>query len=257
MKSNKASETDMMYSWFDFQVSLYAILQMLVLGLLLFLILRLVKRFLNQKIQYKDFLERSWAVGEAIVWILFLIASVRQIILNPKHYTLIIISLVLILLIWVAWFALRDLVAGIILKLEGSLGLNEKIIINKTSGHIRKLSYFSLMLETDTGQKVSLPYHIVKNKEKIKETADNFTYKTTLKLSTHKEEFTATQIQDKLQQYIFQAPWIVPTHNPIILLETENSTQYQFNITIFLLHQKYLLKFKEFISSKIHNISFE
>lgn len=242
--------------WFDFQVSQYGIIQMLVLGLLLFLFLRFLKQILNKKIQYKDFLERTWAVGEFIVWVLFLIASTRHIILNPLHSYYVIIVLVLVLLIWIAWFALRDLVAGIILKLEGSVGLNEKVIINNISGNITKLSYLSLMLETDTGQKVSLPYHLVKNKEKIKDTVNNVIHKVSLKLKIDKQ-FTATQIQEKLQKYILNSPWIVPTQTPIIFLEKENMDSYQFNITIFLLNKKYILKFKEVIASKIDSLIFE
>ncbi len=58
----------------------------------------------------------------------------------------------------VPWFLLRDVVAGIIFKLQHTLKLNQSIRVVDTSGRLLRLGITALVLENASGEQIKIPY---------------------------------------------------------------------------------------------------
>ena len=86
----------------DFGISQYQLIKFLVMGVLLFFVLRLVKNLLgrfNRK-EYLQAIDRFFALFELFLWVLFFIWSAQAIFLDKTIYSIGILLVVFIVLIW-------------------------------------------------------------------------------------------------------------------------------------------------------------
>ena len=123
-------------------LSEFAILQFFAAGIVLFTgfwILKILIRRLPIKRVYKIRLNRILPIMEGLAILGFLLWGVQLLVKNEFWNSIGLLVISLIVLLMISWFLARDFLAGIILKSDGSLNLNDWIKIKDLKGKVISL----------------------------------------------------------------------------------------------------------------------
>ena len=150
-----------------------------------------------------------------IIWVSFIYWSLKEAISEPLYYSIFFVSISLILLTWIGWYAARDYIAGIIWRSQDSYEAGQKLIINEITGRITKLTYLNVELEKNDGTVIKVPYskiagniHYNKNDNKLVTT---YTYS----IDVSSKEVIANTIE-KLKTSLINSPWHISYLEPHI-----------------------------------------
>src|SRR5690606_2423195 len=77
---------------------------------------------------------------------------------NKTYYTYLSISMVLVLMLFIVWFYIKDLVAGVLFKIQHNPKEGQYFRCGEEGGTVRKVTTTHLFLENDQGQVVKIPF---------------------------------------------------------------------------------------------------
>ncbi len=229
----------------NFNISYYSVIWFIVLGVGIFLLFRFIKRLVNywlpeQRTQQVK-LERLLPVVEGIVWFSWVMWGVQGVFNNKLVYTLIILGIMLVIIVALSWFAIRDFIAGIVLKLEGAFTIGERIKVQDLEGRVKELGYFGVKLENFRGEIMSVPYSAVSGVTRVQPKSSEAIKNHSFRLDLPKK-YTPTTSIDKIRELILNTPWAAITKRPHIKLVIEGEAHYTFEIIIYSLHSRYFQK---------------
>ena len=224
------------------------ILTHLVLPAMVILAVFMILKLFNRKFQGRRFLksklERFLPIIEIVVWLIFISWVVIYFLNNPMWRAIFLLTLCAVLLVIISWVAMKDIFAGIILRLDSSFNLNEWIKINDIDGKIVKLGYRTFELETGTGEMVSIPYSRVsgeiRTKPSVSEKIKSHSFSVNVP-KTHAIDETAK----KLRFTLANAPWSSLKKLPTVKFIKETPEQYQFEIIIYSMKVSYFQHIKK------------
>ncbi|WP_299459670.1 mechanosensitive ion channel family protein [uncultured Microscilla sp.] len=234
----------------NFNISYYSVAWFILLGVGIFLLFRFIKKLVNywvpeQKNRQLKF-ERLLPVVEGIVWFSWVIWGVQGVFNNKLVYTLIILGIMLVIIVALSWFAIRDFIAGVVLKLEGAFTIGERIKVQALEGRVKELGYFGVKLENFRGEIISIPYHTVSGVTRVQPKSSEAIKNHSFQLDLPKR-YTPTESIDKLRELILNTPWASVTKRPYIKLSKENEVDYTFEIIIYSLHPRYFQKTETYL----------
>lgn len=103
-------------------------------------------------------LQRIRPVLEAGLAVLYLLIAVPVLFAGDDHLAPGALAALLLGLVVVSWFAIRDFVAGVFLKAGELCRVGDRIELEGMQGRVKALGYRVLTLETETGEEVFVPY---------------------------------------------------------------------------------------------------
>lgn len=238
---------------FDFTFSHFNFLVFILLGILLFAafrVLHYVIRHLLSKNRHIDTLKRVLPLGEGIVWFLFWTWALKSIFEEQLIYSLGVLVIVLVVLVWVSWFAIKDFIAGVVLKFEAAFQEGEQINIENVVGVVKYLGYFSLEIQTEQGEKINIPYSSISGqvRRKLEDTELFKSYSFELSIAKDKN---IPDIFEKLRITSINAPWTSINKLSQFHLLEEDSNFYNFKIVIYSLDTKYFQAIKNYIQTNL------
>lgn len=238
-------------------LSEFAVLKFFLSGLALFAalwVLKLLIRRLPIKRSYKVKVDRFLPMMEGLVWLGFLIWGVQLLVKDSFWNSIGLLSVGLIVLLMISWFLARDFLAGIILKSEGSLNLNDWIKINEVKGKVISMDYRSMILETEVGETVNIPYTKISNEISIKPNPSEKIKSHAFKLSMSKDR-DYREIEKQLRSTILNAPWSSVKKKPQIKLLEETDAQLHLEVIIYSMRLAYFQKIKNYLKTHMPQIS--
>ncbi len=204
----------------ELNISGYGFLQAFILGILLFFVLKALRKgvsLLLLSTGYRRLILRIFPAAGALVWIAFAYWAVHSIIQSRYYATLAWLAVLTISSAWIAWFALRDYFAGLILRIHDDYEENQHFRLGDIEGTIRKLSLLNIELEQENGERVKIPYGRIsgeihwKNRERE---GPNYH-----KFFIHMAKSASIDlILDKLRLCILNSPWAASNKEPQIRL---------------------------------------
>ncbi|MEN7546452.1 mechanosensitive ion channel domain-containing protein [Rapidithrix thailandica] len=242
----------------DFDIYTLAFIKYLIYGLLIFLsffLLNKVAASLPFRRKYKDFTVRTLSIVEGLTWFLFIVYASQQLISDPTLNSIILLAICLVAIIWLAWFGVRDFIAGIILKSDGSLSRFERINVKGITGKILSLGYRSLELETDNGETVTIPYSRISGEMRIKPNPSKTVKSHRFELSLPKD-MPVSETRDLLNTLVNSAPWSSLKKEPQLKILAETEDLYRFEIIIYTLQVEYFQKVKQYIHAHLPKVKF-
>ncbi len=138
-------------------ITLYYLVFAIALFIMLRIASRIAKRVTTSK-RYHIAVLRGFPIVELVVWAAYILWIINHAFGNSEYITLATALVLIIFLLIISWYFLRDFIAGIILKTEFPFEINQRISTNRNDGSIKKLGYRSLELEKDNGDIVKVPY---------------------------------------------------------------------------------------------------
>jgi hypothetical protein len=243
----------------DFQIefSNIALYTFLLLTIGLFFIFRLVNWLLPLLIFKKGKRKLAWrymAIVELFVWTGFLIWSVNFLAHNNQLYAIGLFIILFIFTIWAAWIGLHDFIAGAIFKTNRNLNLNDTVEIGEYHGKIRKFTSNKLVLETESGEIVYLPYASLYGKTIVKSHPADTILNHTFRLEIPKDA-KLQQTTDKLYNNIINLPWSSLKKEPQIKPLHETESGFMLEITVFSMERDYFPEIEKTIKKHFSLLS--
>ncbi|MCG8318137.1 MAG: mechanosensitive ion channel family protein [Cytophagales bacterium] len=205
------------------------------------------RRFLKSK------LEKFLPIIEIVVWLIFASWVVIYFLNNPTWRAIFLLTLCAALLIIISWVAMKDIFAGIILRVDNSFNLNEWIKVQDIDGKIVKLGYRTFELETGTGEMVSIPYSRVSGEIRTRPSVSE-------KVKSHSFAVNLPKIDPidktakKLKFTLANAPWSSLKKLPTVKFIKETPDRYQFEIIIYSMKVSYFQHIKKVLSEIFSDI---
>jgi hypothetical protein len=212
-----------------------------VLGLGVFFGFRLLnlaaKKLLTQSLYNR--IAVSLPILELIAWIAFIFWSTSYTLSQKSYYPVLVVVLVVVLVILLAWFLVRDFIAGVLLKSQRIYKTGQIIKTAQYSGRITRMGNLHLSLQTEQGESARIPYSVLSNSVIIKQKqdfADTNTFSITVPQSLSKEEWIK-----KLETDILSSPWVSTKANPVIKITEETMDSFVFTISVVTLNPEHAL----------------
>lgn len=210
-------------------------------GFLLFFLLRLSGRLIRlaplKKSMHKTLL-RSFPVLEFVSWVIYAFWASSMIFGDKAFFPTLQTAIIIMLLLALGWFLLRDFIAGIVLKTENAFELNENIKTSFAEGRLVKLGNRSLEIESDTGERIRLPYSRLSNELIVRmPRGGNFlSHEMLLKVS---KSIPQSSVQEQLRVFILSQPWTAIQREPVIKVAAEEEQDTTYKIQFFTFSPKH------------------
>ncbi len=235
-----------------FEFSNKALYTTLLLAIGLFLLLRLLTWFLPLLLVKKNKRKQAWrftSLFELTVWIIFLIWSVNFLAESSPVYAIGLFILLFIFTFYTIWLGLKDFIAGAFFKTNKTFSVNEEIKIGDYSGKIIKFNPSALLLETESGESIHLPYSFLIGKVMIKSHPAETILNHTFRIEIPKSENLLFTIQ-KIRIDLLNMPWSSLKKTPQIKLLMETQKGQMLEITVFSIETGYFPEMENIIKGK-------
>lgn len=239
---------------FNFLINIFTHLALPAMVILaFFMALKLLNRKFPGRKFMKSKLERFLPIIEIVVWLIFTSWVVIYFLKNPTWRAIFLLTLCTVLLVIISWVAMKDIFAGIILRLDSSFNLSEWIKIKDINGKIVKLGYRTFELETGTGEMVSIPYSRVSGEIRTKPSVSEKIKSHSFSINLPKNDAIDETIK-KLKFTLANAPWSSLKRLPTVKFIKESQDRYQFEIIIYSMKVSYFQHIKKVLGEMFSDI---
>lgn len=251
------------------------VLVILLVALVIVLLFRLLHRILQPLARRQPFwLRISYLLlgVELLAWTGWLFWVIRRLVRNPAIYAYFTIGIAFLLFGLLTWFLLRDVVAGIIFKLQHNLKLNQSIRVAGTpdsasaaggaaggavsgigslasgtsagerltgggsgiTGRLLDLGITTVTLESTTGDLIKIPYTKLINETVARHEASDVIKPFDIALQVPKSMSKDRWIA-AIRRQVLLLPWASTVRLPVILWKQEDEQHHTFDIRIYCL----------------------
>ncbi|MGD9487012.1 MAG: mechanosensitive ion channel domain-containing protein [Calditrichaceae bacterium] len=226
---------------FELPLSQFAIIKVLIFAFALFLIIKLFERIAKVvfvKRIYRLYFQRYYPILETVVWLLFVLWSIDQIFKDRLYYSVALILIILVTLVWISWFAVRDFIAGIIFKAQDVYEAGQWIKISEIEGRLKSIGYLSLEIEIESGEIIKFPYSkitgVIHSISDPEEHSNHHRFEIELNRANSLKENV-----ELLRRIILNSPWTLLTKAPQIQLLEENENHFVFEIFVYSISKEF------------------
>ncbi len=186
---------------------------------------------------------------EFITWLIFIFWAIDYLFKSKMYYQYLVISIVIIVVVFLAWFVVKDFIAGIVFKVQNDIKSDNNIQFGKISGTIKSQHLTHMKVETTSGQVVKIPYSRL-NQEVISEisdskTAEEFKFQVTTDRTLSKQD-----TNENIRFMVINSPWSNINKSPVIKLTSENENTYTFDIMVNALNHKHMRLIEKSVSEQ-------
>ena len=212
-----------------------------ILAVVLFATIRISSIFINYLLtgsKIKQRILRIFYLLQLVLWFAFLVlalnlTSLQSLIYNPVFLAA--IGLILILFLITAG---KDIFAGIVLRIDESLSLNNSIKSTIASGRITKLGLRSVTLEPVNGEAIRIPYsQLASSSITILKTETMFReFETELNISSKNSPEETKQLIIKA---VLNSAYSSAIQSPNVTFLGEVNGNYNFKLTVPVMNEDY------------------
>ncbi len=240
---------------FDFQfISQFKFLTAFIAAVALFFLLRLLFRFSERIVARRErysMLLRLFPAVETLVWLIFLYWAAHFVLgYNPVFMAAYLVILAAVGA-WFFWFALRDIIAGVVLQLQDVYRNGQEIRVDNLEGVIRKVGKLGLELEQADGERIKIPYSRISGNVHTKIEPGEQVRRTRFSMAIPRRG----NVNDVITQLRFQLltmPWIQPGSEPEISLLAEQNEKFEFEIILHVVNKNFIPEIEKALREKLN-----
>lgn len=215
-------------------------LALLVLGVLtVLLLLRQGLRLLRLRPAYRERLNRVLPVAEVVAGFLFVVWAASLFLPGERGYSWILAGVLALGLLAAGWFTIRDFVSGVILRAENGYRPRQWIRVGETEGLIRKVGYRALVIETEEGFQVRLPYSRLSAASLVTADRSEASKAHTFRLAVPGTR-PAAEVMVAIRAAALNAFWSSITREPFVQLSEPREGRQVFQVTVYALDEAYV-----------------
>lgn len=188
-----------------------------------------------------EFINKYFPVTELIAWIFYLFWCIQYFFSRGLLITFVPLLVFIGLTLFLIWFALKDIIAGIVFKSLNFYKLNDTISVDNVSGKIVKLGQRMLQVENISGQIMSIPYSKLSGSFLIKSHPSQtlISHNFVIKIPLDDGEDIFRKIED-IKTEIMLLPWSSQKKEPKIYVREENRDFMILALTLYSLDETYI-----------------
>lgn len=164
-----------------------------------------------------------------VVWTVYAFWLAHVYFSGYEVYPFLILSFFILLAALLAWFVLRDIIAGLVFSTRSQFSLNHRISFGDITGKIIGIGIARLVVRTDSGDTASIPYSRLSGEvvcERAEDTASDY-YRILLKLGKTEP---LDQLQASVTREVLCIPWASFGTTPIVRLKGEDDSAFDFEV---------------------------
>lgn len=214
------------------------------IAIVFFVILRLVSSYfpvLTGKRKIRKVFLKVFPVVQMFFWVAFAFWAFDQLFHTMAVYPILTGSLIILMVVLIGWYFLRDFVSGIILKAENAFETGQQIQTAEFSGTLKKLGYRTMEIANSEGEHVKIPYSLLTG-QKIVKPAETGNWTEQLIMLKISSAYPPEKIQSILKIRILEMPWIVTDSKIKIVITRDEAGSYIAKIQLYLLSPEYAMK---------------
>jgi len=239
----------------EYDFSRFTILFFIFLSILLFVFLRLLKiilpRILKKRLINFDVL-RHYSAFELLTWLVFLFWSLPYLYRKNIYYAVGLSLIVLIIIIWIGWYALRDIISGFIIRNNPAIRIDNKIVINQEIITIFKLDATQVEGRLENGNIIYIKYNILLSIDLQQIVEHELTYNKTIELTIAKTE-NQEVITNTINSFLLTQPNYAIKHLPEIKKISQSDNNLNLIITIYALNAENIIDIEEALRKKFES----
>ncbi len=232
-------------------ISAFPLISFLLSIIIIYLVLKLTEKFVPRLIKRKNIksaFNRNFSFFELIVWFVYLLAITPFFLKHNLAFGMGFALLGLVILLFVAWYAGRDLIAGFIIKANTGFKINAHIRINDISGRIVAFYPRNFKLINESGEKLLLPYSSFINKKIVFLPEAKERMSARFKLEIH-SDLSAGELVSQLKYQIMTHPKAMLNSVPTIILLKQEDKQFTFEIGFLAINTKGVAEIEAFLKA--------
>jgi small-conductance mechanosensitive channel len=241
-----------MYEVHEHDVYSLSIIWVLVVAALIIALFKLIRTLLPYtgiESENRETIKRYLPIAELASWALFLIWSIQFLFSRGFLLSIIPVLVFIIIVLYLAWYGLKDIMAGILFKAGSYFQINDYVDVAGISGKVLALKQRVIEIEDSAGRTVVIPYSQVTGKIFLKHYPSHSVLSHSFLLRVPASNITDGLISfiQKMHITILTLPWASHKKEPRIHIEQENQQEVIFNITIYSLDEKYFAMTERFL----------
>ncbi len=187
------------------------LLYIVILGFALFFAIQLINRLavlIPGDSRWRSLLLRSLPLAEFVVWLTYVFWAASVVFDALPYHGIVQSAMALVLVVALGWYVLRDFLNGVLLKSESGIKKGQLVKTSFVSGKIVAMGYRTLLIETEKGDKVRIPYS--KLAETIISTPPQKgqSHSHMLRFAISKES-NPRMLREKVSKALLNMPWII------------------------------------------------
>lgn len=230
----------------------FLFLRFIISGIIIFVVFRGIFYFLpiifRQKIVRKR-VSQYLPFAQTMFWILFLCWYLIQFSTANLLFSIVVMIALLGILFWLSKFALKDILAGMILRLTSGFKVGDVLRVAGQGGKLKNWTLLALELETTEGEIVRFPYSNLISESIVKAETKQFSsaFSFNFELSG---EADLKIIPEQVSKYIVGLPWSSIHQKPEVSVTVQKDKQRICQITCFPIEKAFSKKIQEMVIGK-------
>ncbi len=224
----------------------------LLLAIIIFLLFRVLNRslpFISVRKKWRKVLLNYLPVIEMAAWFVYIIWAIQYLWEGNRLYALELSIILSLFVLAVSWFSLRDFIAGAVFKASGRFLKNETVKIGEYAGRITGFESRNLILETEKGETIYIPYNKVLGTVIVKSHPAENVLSHTFRLKLN-DISNSMEVMNRLKISILTSPWSSLKKDPQIrLIDSEDKSVSVFEITVYAIEEEYFVQLEKYIRS--------
>ena len=195
------------------------------------------------------FMIRSFPLLEFSIWLIFGLWALNHYPGNMESPNIILTAALLLMVITAGWYFFRDYIAGVILKTEMPLEINQTIRAAQVRGKLKKLGYRSAEIETENGQTVRVPYsQLTTGLIAVDSTGTGLKpYEVEIRVDRGKP---IQETQDDLIREILYMPWVSWNIQPSIRISAQSPDAITYRVRFYVLSERHAIYAEEHLKKR-------
>lgn len=236
----------------NIEFSRFAVYTFIILAVIIFALFRILERIRPVLKISKELRRRllQYLPGiELFIWVLYFVWAIQFFWNNNQLYSLGLFAILIVLLLWISWFALKDFIAGAIFKANRSFALHETVKIEEMSGKIVQFKNRTLVIETDAGETIHIPYSLLLGKIIIKSFPAEMILSKSITITIPKKG-NLDGLIEALRTDILTLPWSSVKKDPKIRPVSETSDTVTFELLVYAMEKDAFYKIESYLKEK-------
>ncbi len=166
-----------------------------------------------------------------IVWTSFVFWAVNFLFSDKAYYSFIVFSLIVLVILSISWFFIKDFVAGIAFKIQNNYSPGDIVEFGQISGQLDKFFLTHVSIYTNEGKLVRIPYSRLSNQVVSQKSTDGYSASSKFVFSTPKKQ-PAEELKKSINSVLLNSPWRLPNRVPFVSLKSESEDVFEFEIQL-------------------------